>query len=162
MEHLPNFCAAIVAKEAVFIWVVGVHVVLFHRQQHEQHKLLFTAAAWLHPWVGLDGKVHEKEVLEDTLFCPFGILLGPVIDPLLDLVLVHVLLGVDVAGSDLDGQAALFVEPSAELLELHVSSERLEFVDVSFHLLRSLALLHVLDLNDERSGGFVQDVCCGG
>ena len=43
-----------------------------------------------------------------------------------------------------------------------MSSERLEFVDVVFHLLRSLALLHVLDLNDEGSGSFVQDVCCGG
>ena len=76
---------------------------VFHRQQHEQHKLLVTATAWLHLWVGLDGKVHEKEVLEDTLFGPFGILFGPVIDPFFDLVLVHVLLGVDVTGSDLNG-----------------------------------------------------------
>ena len=43
-----------------------------------------------------------------------------------------------------------------------MSSKRLEFVDVVFHLLGSLALLHVLDPNDESSGGLVQDVRCGG
>ena len=39
-----------------------------------------------------------------------------------------------------------------------MSAKRLEFVDVVFHLLGSLALLHVLDPNDEGSGGLVQDV----
>ena len=43
-----------------------------------------------------------------------------------------------------------------------MSSKRLEFVDVVFHLLGSLALLHVLDPNDESSGGLVQDVRGGG
>ena len=162
VEHLPDFCAAIVAKEAMFIWVVHTHVVLFHRQQHEEHELLVAVLAWLHLWAGLDGKVHEEEVLEDSLFLPFGVLLGPVIDPLFDLVLAHVLLGVDVIGSDCDGQAALFVEPGAEALELHVASKRLEFVDIVFHLLRSLGLLHVLDLGDEGRGGLVQEVCVGG
>ena len=46
--------------------------------------------------------------------------------------------------------------------ELHVSSKRLEFVDVVLNLLRGLTLLHVLDPNDESSGGLVQDVCGGG
>ena len=149
-------CAAIVAEEAVFVWVVHTHVVLFHRQQHEQHELLVAVLAWVHLWAGLDGEVHEEEVLEDSLFLPFGVLLGPVIDPLFDLVLAHVLLGVDVTGSDCD------VEPGAEALELHVASKGLEFVDIVFHLLRSLGLLHVLDLGDEGRGGLVQDVCVGG
>ena len=39
-----------------------------------------------------------------------------------------------------------------------MSAKRLEFVDVVFQLLGSLALLHVLDPNDEGSGGLVQDV----
>ena len=39
-----------------------------------------------------------------------------------------------------------------------MSSKRLEFVDVVFHLLGSLAFLHVLDPNDESRGGLVQDV----
>ena len=43
-----------------------------------------------------------------------------------------------------------------------MSSKRLEFVDVVFHLLGSLALLHVLDPNDESSGGLVEDVRGGG
>ena len=78
---------------------------LLHRKQHEQHELLVTVAAWLHLRVGLDSdcEIHKKEVLQNTLFASFGILLGPVIDPLFNLVLVQVLLGVDVTGSDLDG-----------------------------------------------------------
>ena len=76
---------------------------LLHGKQHEQHKLLFTVAAWLHLRVGLDGEIHQEEVLQNTLFVSFGILLGPFIDPLFNLVLVPVLLGVEVIGSDLNG-----------------------------------------------------------
>ena len=135
---------------------------LFHGKQHEQHERLVTIAARLHLGIGLDGEVHEQEVLENSLFVPFGILFGPVVDPLFNLVLSHVLLGVDVTGSDFNGKTTLFVEPGAELLELHVSPKRLEFVDVVFHLLGRLALLHVLDPNYEVHSGLVQDVRGGG
>ena len=43
-----------------------------------------------------------------------------------------------------------------------MSPKRLEFVDVVFHLLGGLALLHVLDPDDEGRGGLVQDVRVGG
>ena len=112
--------------------------------------------------LGWTAKSMSKKFLRTRCSFPLAFLFGPVVDPLFNLVLSHVLLGVDVAGSDLDGETALFVEPGAELLELHVSPKRLEFVDVVFHLLGRLALLHVLDPNDEVHSGLVQDVRGGG
>lgn len=129
----------------MFIWIVHVHVVLSHREQQELHELLLAAATWEHLLIGLYCEVLSEKVAKDSLFFPFGMPLCPLVDPLFNLSLFHVLLDVQIVGANFNGQVALLVQPSAELLELEMSAQR----------------LHVLDVGNEGRGRFVQNVRCG-
>ena len=54
-------------------------------------------------WLGWTAKSIRRKFLRTRCSFPCAFCLVPVLNPLFDLFLGHVLLGVEVAGSDLDG-----------------------------------------------------------